>query len=231
MPAGSPEVAARSPGSQVVRHRRAGEWRKQHGLVVARRRELFASLVAEISRRLRERDQMLVTNAATLIVRTEELHVPRQRRCGRRPAHQAVARGGARQGEDAGRRPLARRAVTASCQICGEPFEARRRWARFCSSACRVRAHRARPPVTHSAPRGRAARSPDPAKGTSAARRRSGGSNPAPAVVTHRPVGILPDAVHRGMWRVVFADGRLSEMVNRARAADALSSRRERSAP
>jgi hypothetical protein len=31
---------------------------------------------------------------------------------------------------------------------------------------------------------------------------------------------IIPDRVHAGMWRVVYPDGRLSDMVNLSRAKD-----------
>lgn len=33
--------------------------------------------------------------------------------------------------------------MEVKCEVCGEMFEAKRRTARFCSSGCRVRAHRA----------------------------------------------------------------------------------------
>ena len=34
---------------------------------------------------------------------------------------------------------------------------------------------------------------------------------------------VLPDAAHRGMWRVRWPDGRLSEMTNLTRAKDAVA--------
>ena len=40
-----------------------------------RRRDLIASFTAELGRHLRERDRVLIANAATVIVRCEQLHV------------------------------------------------------------------------------------------------------------------------------------------------------------
>jgi hypothetical protein len=40
-----------------------------------RRRDLIASFTAELGRPLRERDRVLIANAATVIVRCEQLHV------------------------------------------------------------------------------------------------------------------------------------------------------------
>ena len=34
---------------------------------------------------------------------------------------------------------------------------------------------------------------------------------------------VVPDAAHRGMWRVRWPDGRLSDMTNLARAKDAVA--------
>jgi hypothetical protein len=101
------------------------------------------------------------------------------------------------------------------CQHCGSTFAPRRSWARFCSVACRMAAHRAGAPVTHPEPPGRAvdAAKPSPlAPGAPQAQ--------APAPVTHRPapVGIVPDDKYPGMFRVRYADGSLGDMLNLSRA-------------
>jgi len=111
------------------------------------------------------------------------------------------------------------RAVTASCQSCGQPFTPQRRSARFCSPACRVAAHRARLSVTGAAPRGGTACALKPARGTSGASPRSGDAA-GEITVTLRTEGIVPDPLWPSMWRIKFADGRLSDMVNLTRAKD-----------
>ena len=54
------------------------------------------------------------------------------------------------------------------CEACREPFAPQRRWARFCSTACRMAAYRERPRVTHAAPGRGTARALKLLPGTSA---------------------------------------------------------------
>jgi hypothetical protein len=105
--------------------------------------------------------------------------------------------------------------MSTICETCREPFEPRRHWGRFCSTACRVAAHRASAPVTHPALARVGLRSPK--------------SPPRHLVpdVTLRIPGIVPDATYPGMYRVILPDGSLSDMVNLTRAKDALRVQRE----
>jgi hypothetical protein len=98
-----------------------------------------------------------------------------------------------------------------TCAQCGEP--APRRNARYCSNRCRQAAYRARQPVTDCGRPGPAVRSikssvppadtPDEKK--------------AAARYT-----LVPDERWPGMWRIRRPDGSLTDMVNLARALDAM---------
>jgi hypothetical protein len=113
------------------------------------------------------------------------------------------------------------------CEGCQEPLlPQRRRSARFCSPACRVASFRRRTSVTHA----------QTSKPTARVLRRSAGTSTV-AHAAKRPAAVLrervtlsrvraadiePDKRWPGMWRVRFADGSLSDMVNRTRAHDVL---------
>ena len=77
MPAESTEVAVRSPfaRSSVSNGKRSLPGIDGRGTWSRRRRDLIASFTAELGRPLRERDKALIANAASLIVRCEQLHV------------------------------------------------------------------------------------------------------------------------------------------------------------
>src|SRR5262245_5424361 len=77
MPAESIEVAVRSPfaRSSVSNGKRSLPGIDGRGTWSRRRRDLIASFTAELGRPLRERDKALIANAASLIVRCEQLHV------------------------------------------------------------------------------------------------------------------------------------------------------------
>ena len=116
--------------------------------------------------------------------------------------------------------------MITACETCGEPFQSRRRWSRYCSTTCRVAAHRARASVTHSEPQGAGAKAPKSSSGTSTPRC---SDKPATAAVTsvtqdNRATSIVPDECWPGMYRIRFRDGRLSDTVNLTRAKDALVS-------
>jgi hypothetical protein len=77
MSAGSPAIVARSPHarSSVSNGKRALPDTDGRGTWARRRRDLIASFTAELNRPLLERDRALIANAASLIVRCEQLHV------------------------------------------------------------------------------------------------------------------------------------------------------------
>lgn len=127
-----------------------------------------------------------------------------------------------------------KRGLAIICAVCHRSFVARRRTAQFCGTRCRKVAERRRggssnPSVTLSR------RSPASAVGTRAPksaeriparpispRQRS---TPSAADVTlsrSQPVGIVPNERWSNMWHIKYADGRLSDTVNLARARDAL---------
>jgi hypothetical protein len=124
--------------------------------------------------------------------------------------------------------------MIVACKVCRLSFAARRVTAQFCSARCRKTAQRtrARRPwanvtLTRSPPGSAVgARSPKPSA-RPPARPASSGQHAASAAadVTLRgntPVGVEPDRYWSNMWRVKYADGRLSDMVNLTRARDAL---------
>jgi len=77
MPAESTAVAVRSPfaRSSVSNGKRSLPGTDARGTWARRRRDLIASFTAELNRPPRERDKALIANAASLIVRCEQLHV------------------------------------------------------------------------------------------------------------------------------------------------------------
>ena len=77
MSAGSPAIVARSPHarSSVSNGKRALPDTDGRGTWARRRRDLIASFTAELNRPLRERDRALIANAASLLVRCEQMAV------------------------------------------------------------------------------------------------------------------------------------------------------------
>jgi hypothetical protein len=77
MSAGSPAIVARSPHarSSVNNGKRALPDTDGRGTWARRRRDLIAAFAQELGRPLRERDKALIANAASLIVRCEQMHV------------------------------------------------------------------------------------------------------------------------------------------------------------
>jgi hypothetical protein len=124
--------------------------------------------------------------------------------------------------------------MIVACKVCRLSFAARRTTAQFCSARCRKAAQRtrARRPwanvtLTRSPPRSAVgAHSPKPSACPPARHALSGRQAVSSAVdVTlnlNHPIGIEPDVRWPSMWRVKYADGRVSDMVNLARAQDAL---------
>lgn len=123
---------------------------------------------------------------------------------------------------------------TVACAICQKSFTRHRSTARFCSPRCRQRAHRrvVLSPVSElrntKAPGKRAIR---PIRGPCGS-----GVGPCPSPKTElqqpEPVSgtvtrsfaprLIADQHWPGMWRIVFPDGRVSDMLNIARAREAL---------
>ena len=77
MPAESTEIAVRSPfaRSSISNGKRSLPGIDGRGIWSRRRRDLITAFTAELNRTLRERDKALIANAASLIVRCEQLHV------------------------------------------------------------------------------------------------------------------------------------------------------------
>jgi hypothetical protein len=77
MPAESTEIDVRSPfaRSSVSNGKRSLPGTDARGTWARRRRDLIASFTAELGRPLRERDKALIANAASIVVRCEQLHV------------------------------------------------------------------------------------------------------------------------------------------------------------
>jgi hypothetical protein len=77
MPAESTEIVVRSPfaRSSISNGKRSLPGIDGRGIWSRRRRDLIASFTAELNRPLRERDKALIANAASLIVRCEQMHV------------------------------------------------------------------------------------------------------------------------------------------------------------
>jgi hypothetical protein len=115
----------------------------------------------------------------------------------------------------------------AFCSTCGSPFAPRRSTARVCSSRCRIINHRS--PAAKMPPR--------PAGESAGAFLSVSGAHPLPVPLPKKretlrggsrgleqlPPGIVRDKRYPEMYRVVLPDGSLSDMVNLARAKDALA--------
>lgn len=138
----------------------------------------------------------------------------------------------------AGSRQRTNKTKTIVCAICRKSFARRRSTARFCSPRCRQRAHRRTSPLpfdeldangyskrnavnSNRGPCGSAERisKPLPALANTAAHQPTLGSHSF--ALTFAPY-IVQDARWPNMWRVAFPDGSLSDMVNIARAKEAL---------
>jgi hypothetical protein len=102
-----------------------------------------------------------------------------------------------------------------TCQHCHTEFTPKRSTARFCGPTCRVAGHR---------------RPAEPARGAILSVTGHTTTRPhasAPDITLRRtdlPAGIVPDAKWPGMYRLVRADGSLSEMVNLTRARERVES-------
>jgi hypothetical protein len=125
--------------------------------------------------------------------------------------------------------------VSVTCAACRQSFVGRRVTAQFCSARCRKVAERNRsgsskPTVTINRPplalamgtRSSKSAKQSPVRPSSS---QQPAASSAASVTLNQPVGIVPDGRWPNMWRVKFGDGRLSEMVNLARARDALLGR------
>jgi hypothetical protein len=109
----------------------------------------------------------------------------------------------------------ARNNFSTRCVSCGASFVPHRSTARFCSPRCRTAAHRSSAAACNA---------------TTARRKACGAIKSAPGIVetprlsvTRNP-RIVVDERWSGMYRLRLPDGSLSDMVNLARARDALAS-------
>jgi hypothetical protein len=131
-----------------------------------------------------------------------------------------------------------------ACRECGHTFTRRRATARYCSSRCRLQRHRTSVAA--------AASDSEMATGaflsvsghpTTPANATQPQKAPPETLTVPQPrafpgarktaigiVAIVPDAKWPNMYRLRFADGRLSDMVNLTRAKDALAAMRGASA-
>ena len=101
------------------------------------------------------------------------------------------------------------------CASCGGTFTVQRSSARFCSTRCRMVAHRSSSAPCYATTARRKPRSAiKSASGIADANRFSVTGNPR----------IVADARWPGMWRLQLADGTLTDLVNLTRARDALAS-------
>jgi hypothetical protein len=131
--------------------------------------------------------------------------------------------------------------IIVTCAACRRSFVGRRITARFCSTRCRKVAERCRggssetnvmvnrrPPASAAGTRSIKVGGRSPARPTSPQHRAA----PSAAGVTlNQSVGIVPDGRWPNMWRVKYGDGRISDMVNLARARDALHGAESLSVP
>jgi hypothetical protein len=101
-----------------------------------------------------------------------------------------------------------------TCVACGAHMDVQRQDARFCTATCRKRGQRARQSPREAYRRDLSVRG----------HRKCPSAHSRFRVTDNRvglPSGIVPDPQWPGMYRVVLADGSLSDMVNLARAKDA----------
>jgi hypothetical protein len=107
------------------------------------------------------------------------------------------------------------------CEACGREMRIQRRGARYCGDTCRKRGQRARqsprePRTRDLSVTGYQTRVP--------VHIRSAVTDKCPSIAIRNsalPSGIVPDAKWPGMYRLVLADGSLSDMVNLTRAKEA----------
>ena len=111
------------------------------------------------------------------------------------------------------------------CCHCGAEFKPLRRSARFCSSTCRVAAHRKPDCNANSATHTPAEAAPALQNGSRVHAARPKQINAPTAeksLSVTRGFAIVPDARWQGMYRIRRPDGTLTETVNLMRAKDAL---------
>jgi hypothetical protein len=126
-----------------------------------------------------------------------------------------------------------RRDATVTCAGCGFQFRPERSTARFCSARCRVAAHRARDRgLSVGMPATRLGKAKDADLSVTAPAGMSDGQKPQTVTLRRQPQRldprIVPDPKWPGMYRLKRADGSPSDMVNLARATDALAEMRGR---
>jgi hypothetical protein len=111
------------------------------------------------------------------------------------------------------------------CSHCGGEFRALRRSARFCGSTCRVAAHRKSGCNANSALVSLSEIPPASQNGSNVHAGRPASTAEKLLSVTrrHGAFTIVADAAWPGMYRVKCPDGTLTEMINLARAKDALA--------
>jgi hypothetical protein len=118
-------------------------------------------------------------------------------------------------------------ANTTPCHHCGRPFQPHRSTARFCSGSCRKAAQRVR---DRESPAGMPATRPGEARNAFLSVTGVPVPNPETVTLRRKPPEldprIVPDAKYPGMYRIRRPDGSLSDMVNLARARDALAQSR-----
>src|SRR5262245_32185440 len=117
--------------------------------------------------------------------------------------------------------------MSIACSACGLQFRPRRSTARFCSPRCRVAAQRTRDrgtPIRMAVTRPGVAT--DAVLSVTAPVGMSGGQKPQSVTLRRNPHKLDPRIVADPKWpnmfRLRLADGALSDMVNLARAKDAL---------
>jgi len=118
--------------------------------------------------------------------------------------------------------------MSATCPACGVHFRPQRSTARFCSSRCRKATQRAR---DRGMPNNVVAKRPGVGKhavlSVTTPVGMSGGQKPQSVTLRRKPLKldprIAPDAKWPSMFRLRLRDGGLSDMVNLARAKDALA--------
>jgi hypothetical protein len=132
----------------------------------------------------------------------------------------------------AGSRQRTNKTKTVACAICRKSFTQRRSTARFCSPKCRQRAHRraglSQVDELRSA-KGCSKRNVRPTRGPSGSGVGVSTLHPpqqpepvSDSVARSSAPRIVADQHWPNMWRIVFPDGRLSDMLNITRAKEAL---------
>jgi hypothetical protein len=123
--------------------------------------------------------------------------------------------------------------MNIACSTCGLQFRSQRSTARFCGTRCRVAAKRTRDrgiPIARAATRPSVAA--NPVLSVTAPVGRSDRQKPQVVTARRKPLKldprIVPDSQWAGMYRIRRPDGTLSDMVNLARAKEALAGERVR---